>query len=411
MDTPVSEGALGGKAQVVQYSTDGGQTELADDRRAIVRAVGEFAEREIAPLVAAYDAQESIPVDLLKRMGELGFFGGVVAPEYGGLGLDFVTFAELIEEVSKTCQIVGTFLSMPSGLVGASLERFGTPDQRERWLRPLAAGEIFGGTAVTEPRSGSDVAGMTTTYRRDGDDFIINGSKAWISNLDIGSFYITFATRDRSLRHGGVSAFVIPRGTPGLGLYPYKNKLGFRPICTGELVLDDVRLGPEALLGEEGGGFTVAMTAVERGRLGVAARAVGVAQACLDDTIAYARDREAFGHPISEFQIVQSKITDMVVGTASARALTRQCAVALQEGRRARQLTSIAKMHASDVAARNASDAVQIHGAAGVSPELRVGRMYRDAKVLQIVEGSNDLHRALIGEIALGLRPDRDELG
>ena len=166
-------------------------------------------------------------------------------------------------------------------------------------------------------------------------------------------------------------------------------------------------VGPDALLGEEGGGFQVAMTAVERGRLGVAARSVGVAQACLDDTIAYAREREAFGHPIAEFQIVQSKITDMVVGTASARALTRECAVALQEGRRARQLTSIAKMHASDVAARNASDAVQIYGAAGVSPDHRVGRMYRDAKVLQIVEGSNDLHRALIGEIALGIRQRR----
>jgi alkylation response protein AidB-like acyl-CoA dehydrogenase len=391
---------------VVQYSADGHQVELVDNRRAIVRAVGEFAEREIAPLVAEYDAQEFVPRDLLKRMGALGFFGGVVAEEYGGLGLDYVTFAELIEEVSKTCQIMGTLLSMPSGLVGASLERFGTPEQRERWLRPLAAGEMFGATAVTEPRSGSDVAGMTTTYRRDGDDFVLNGSKAWISNLDIGSFFITFASRDRSLRHRGVSAFVVPRHTPGLGLHPYKNKLGFRPLCTGEVVLEDVRLGPDALLGEEGGGFQVAMTAVERGRLGVAARSVGVAQACLDDTIAYAREREAFGHPISEFQIVQSKITDMVVGTASARALTRECAVALQEGRRARQLTSIAKMHASDVAARNAADAVQIYGAAGVSPDHRVGRMYRDAKVLQIVEGSNDLHRALIGEIALGIRQD-----
>jgi len=396
---------------VVQFSTDGYHAELADDRRAIVRAVGEFAVREIAPLVADYDAQEFVPRDLLKRMSELGFFGGVVAEEYGGLGLDYLTFAEFIEEVSKTCQIMGTLLSMPSGLVGASLERFGTPEQRERWLRPLAAGEIFGATAVTEPSSGSDVAGMTTTYRRDGADFVLNGSKAWISNLDIGSFFITFATRDRSLRHRGVTAFVIPRNTPGLGLHPYKNKLGFRPLCTGEVVLEDVRLGPEALLGEEGGGFQVAMTAVERGRLGVAARAVGVAQACLDDTIAYAREREAFGHPISEFQIVQSKITDMVVGTASARALTRDCAIALQEGRRARQLTSIAKMHASDVAARNASDAVQIFGAAGVSPDHRVGRLYRDAKVLQIVEGANDLHRALIGEIAVGLRSDGEENG
>jgi hypothetical protein len=189
-------------------------------------------------------------------------------------------------------------------------------------------------------------------------------------------------------------------------LHPYKNKLGFRPLCTGELVLDDIRLNPDALLGTEGGGFAVAMTAVERGRLGVAARAVGVAQACLEDSKAYAREREAFGQVIAEFQIVQSKIADMAVGTTTARLLVRACAEALGRGERARELTSMAKMYASDVAARSAADAVQIHGAAGVSSDYRVGRLYRDAKVLQIVEGSNDLHRALIGEMQLGLRSD-----
>jgi hypothetical protein len=376
------------------------------DRRAIVEMAAEFAAREIAPRVAHYDRAEKMPRDLLDRMGALGFFGGVIPEELGGLGLDYVTFVDLIEEVSKTCQILGTFVSMPSGLVGASIERFGTTEQHDRWLRPLAQGEIFGAAAVTEPASGSDVAGMTSTYRRDGDDFVINGAKAWISNLDVAEFFVTFASFDRSLRHRGITAFIVPRDTPGLGLHPYKDKLGFRPICTGEVVFDEMRLGPEALLGEEGAGFAVAMTAVERGRLGVAARAVGVAQACLEDSVAYAREREAFGQSIAEFQIVQSKICDMAVGANTARLLTRECALALHDGRRARGLTSMAKMYATDVAARSASDAVQIHGAAGVSPEYRVGRMYRDAKVLQIVEGSNDLHRALIGEIELGLRRD-----
>jgi hypothetical protein len=380
--------------------------DLAAERRAIVEMAAEFAAREIAPRVAEYDAAEQIPRELLDRMGELGFFGGVVPTEMGGMGLDYRTFVELIEEVSKTCQILGTFVSMPSGLVGASIERFGTPEQIERWLRPLAQGRIFGGAAVTEPGSGSDVAGMTTTYRREGDEFVLNGSKAWISNLDVAEFFVTFATFDRSLRHRGVSAFIVPRDTPGLKLIPFKNKLGFRPICTGEVVFEDMRLPAESLLGEEGGGFKVAMTAVERGRLGVAARAVGVAQACLEDSIAYARERIAFGKEIANFQIVQSKITDMAVGVRTARLLVHECAAALQAGRRARQLTSMAKMYASDVAQRAATDAVQIHGAAGVSPEYRVGRMYRDAKVLQIVEGSNDLHRALIAEIELGLRGD-----
>ncbi|MGH2725913.1 MAG: acyl-CoA dehydrogenase family protein, partial [Actinomycetota bacterium] len=245
---------------------------------------------------------------------------------------------------------------------------------------------------------------METTYRREGDGFVLRGAKAWISNLDICSFVLTFATRDRTLKHKGITAFIVPRDTPGLGLHPYKDKLGFRPLSTGEVVLDDVRLPAEAVLGEEGEGFRVAMTAVERGRLGVAARSVGVAQSCLDDSIAYARGREAFDTTIAHFQLVQSKITDMAVGVETARLLTRACAEALERGERARLLTSMAKMYASDVALRAATDAVQIHGAYGVSPEFRVGRFFRDAKVMQIVEGSNDLHRALIGEMVLGLR-------
>jgi alkylation response protein AidB-like acyl-CoA dehydrogenase len=372
--------------------------------QALVRAVGDFARKEIAPRVAQYDRDEELPRDLLERMAELGFFGGVIPVDDGGLGLDFVTYAQLIEEISKVCHIMGTLVSMPSGLVGASIQRYGTDEQRERWLRPLATGQIFGAAGVTEPGSGSDVAGMTTTYRRDGTDFIINGSKAWISGLNIASFVLTFATSDRALRHRGISAFLIPRDTPGLGLQPYKDKLGFRPLSTGDVVLDDVRVPADALLGEEGEGFRVAMTAVERGRLGVAARSVGVATACLQDSIAYATERRAFNKRIAEFQIVQSKITDMATGAMTARLLVRHCAEAMQEGRRARELTSMAKMYASDVAMRNATDAFQIHGAAGVSPDHRIGRLFRDAKVLQIVEGSNDLHRALIGEIELGLR-------
>jgi alkylation response protein AidB-like acyl-CoA dehydrogenase len=385
------------------------QADVAAERdeagmQALVQTVGEFARKEIAPRVAQYDRDEELPRDLLERMAELGFFGGVIGVEDGGLGLDFVTYAQLIEEISKVCHVMGTLVSMPSGLVGSSIQRYGTDAQRERWLRPLATGEIFGAAGVTEPGSGSDVAGMTTTYRRDGSDFIINGAKAWISGLNIASFVLTFATSDRRLRHRGVSAFLIPADTPGLGLHPYKDKLGFRPLSTGDVVLDDVRVPADALLGEEGEGFRVAMTAVERGRLGVAARSVGVATACLQDSIAYATERRAFNKRIAEFQIVQSKITDMATGATTARLLVKHCAEAMQEGRRARELTSMAKMYASDVAMRSATDAFQIHGAAGVSPDHRIGRLFRDAKVLQIVEGSNDLHRALIGEIELGLR-------
>jgi alkylation response protein AidB-like acyl-CoA dehydrogenase len=371
---------------------------------ALVSAAAEFAAREIAPRVQEYDENEYLPADMLRQMAELGFFGGVISEEWGGLGLDYVTFANLIEEISKVCHVIGTLVSMPSGLVGASIERFGTSEQKDRWLRPLAAGRIFGAAAVTEPGSGSDVAAMTTTYSRDGDGFVINGSKAWISNLAICSFVLTFATRDPSLGKSGVSAFIIPADTPGLDLRPYKNKLGFRPLSTGDVFLNDVCVGRDALIGEEGDGFRAAMTAVERGRLGVAARSVGVIQACLDDSIAYAKGRKAFDRPIAEFQIVQSKLTEMVVGAATARLLVHECAEALQRGERARQLTSMAKMYASDVAFRSTADAMQIFGAYGVSPEYRIGRLFRDSKILQIVEGSNDLHRALIAEMALGYR-------
>lgn len=380
-----------------------------EERQAFLSMVADFMENEVAPRVAQYDLDETIPRDILDKMADLGFFGGVLPPELGGLGLDYVTFAELIEEVSQTCHILGTFVSMPSGLVGAAIEAFGSTEQKEQWLKPLAEGRMFGGAGVTEPRSGSDVAGMTTTYRRDGDSFVINGAKAWISNLDVADFIVTFATVDRSMRHRGISAFIIPRDTPGMTFHPYKDKLGFRPITTGEISLQDVCVGPEALLGNEGDGFLAAMTAVERGRLGVAARSVGVAQACLDDTVAYARDREVFGRNIAEFQIVQSKITDMVVGAETARLLVRETAQAMDEGRRARQLTSMAKMYASDIAQRSAADAMQVFGAAGVSPEYRVGRFYRDSKILQIVEGSNDVHRALIGEMELGLRSNGEK--
>jgi alkylation response protein AidB-like acyl-CoA dehydrogenase len=377
---------------------------VVEERSALVRAVREFAEKEIAPRVTEYDQAESLPRDLLDRMSELEMFGGVIPVELGGLGLSFRTFAELIMEISEVCQSMGAMISLPSGLVGASLHSYGTPEQIERWLVPLARGKIFGAAGVTEPQSGSDVAGMHTTYRRDGDFFVINGAKAWISVLDYASFFVTFATSDRALGKSGITAFIVPRDAAGLEVHPYKNKMGSRAISTGDLFLNDVRVGPEHVLGGEGNGFRVAMTAVERGRLGVSARAVGVIHACLRDSIAYAKERIAFGQSIANFQLVQSKITDMAVGYETARLLVLSCADALDEGRRARAQMSMAKMYASDVAGRSANDAVQIHGAYGVSPEYRVSRLYRDAKVLQIVEGSNDVHRMLIGEMALGLR-------
>jgi len=376
----------------------------AEESDQLVQVVDEFASREIAPRVAEYDDAEKLPRDLLGKMAELGLFGGAVPVEYGGLGLDYLTYAKVIEQVSRTCHVMGVLMSMPTSLVGGGILEFGTEEQKRKYLVPLAEGRVFGAAGVTEPRSGSDVAGMETKYLKDGDDFILNGAKAWISNLDLAEFFIAFATVDRSMGHDGISAFIIPADTPGVSTRPYVNKLGFRPICTGDLVFENVRLGPEHLLGAEGEGFRVAMTAVERGRLSVAARAVGLAQAALDDAVSFAKVREAFGQTIENFQIVQSKITDMAVGVRTARLLVHDAAREMDLGLRARQSTSMAKMYASDIAMRTTTDSLQIHGASGVATDFRIGRLFRDSKVFQIVEGSNDLHRALIAEMELGLR-------
>lgn len=377
---------------------------MADkEQQALLDLVDAFGRDVVSPLVRDYDMREQLPPELLRQMGELGFFGGVVPTELGGAGLGFLTFSRVIETISKYDHCLGVLMSMPSALVGAALLDYGAPAQQEEWLRPLAQGDIFGAAGVTEPRSGSDVAGTDTRYRVEPDGtYVLNGAKAWITNIDIASFFVTFATRDRSLGRAGISAFLVPADTPGVIRNPFKNKLGFRPLCTGELVFDNVHLTADSLIGTEGEGFAVAMTAVERGRLAVASRAVGLAQACLDDSVSYAKERVVFDRSLSEFQMVQKKISDMAVNVQAARLLTERSAMMLQTGSRARSETSMAKMFASDVAQAAATDAVQIHGANGVSDEYRVARFYRDAKVFQIVEGANDIHRHLIAREEFG---------
>jgi alkylation response protein AidB-like acyl-CoA dehydrogenase len=372
---------------------------------ALRQAAREFAQREVAPYVADYDREERFPREIVEKTAGLGWIGAVLPPQYEGAGLDWVSFAMLIEEISRVCHVVGLVFSMPSGLVGAGILKYGTEEQKHRYIVPLVRGESFAGAGVTEPGSGTDVASMATTYTREGDAFVLNGAKAWISMLDVGDWFLTFATRDKSLGRKGVSAFVVPRRSRGLTLRPYKNKLGFRPLSTGDLVLEKVMVPAENLVGEEGQGYDVAMAAVETGRLSVAARAVGLAQACLDASTSYARTRIVMGQEIGRFQLVQSMITDMTIGVESARHFLYRLAAYKDAGVvRPRREASLAKMHASDVAMMAATNAVQIHGAYGVSDEYPVGRYFRDAKVFQIVEGTNQLHRAMVAEYALGYR-------
>jgi len=377
-----------------------------DEQQELRRLAREFAESEIAPQVAEYDRDERFPVEIVRAAGELGLAGGVIPTEYGGAGLDHVTYAMLLEEISRVCHIVACALSFPSGLVGNSINRYGTEEQKQRYLVPLAKGETFAGAGVTEARSGTDVSDMDTMARRDGGDYVISGAKMWISFLDVAAYFLTFAHLgvDEESGRKRICAFLVDADLPGVSVHPLKNKYGFRPLSTGELVLEDVRVPADALLGEEGQGFEIAMNAVENGRLGVASRAVGLAQACCDVAIAYAKERIVFKQPIGKFQMVQEMISDMVCGTEAARLLTYRLGHLKDKGERARAAASMAKMTASDVALEAATNAFQIHGAYGVSDEYPVARYLRDAKVFQIVEGNNQLHRALVAESELGMR-------
>jgi len=379
---------------------------LSAEQESLLELARDFSRREVAPHVADYDREERFPIEIVRKAAALGLLGGVVAPEYGGAGLDFKTYAMLVEEVSRVCHVVGLSMTLASGLVGSSIEVFGTEQQKQRYLAPLARGEQFGGAGVTEARSGTDVSDMDTTARRDGDDYVLNGAKMWISFLDVASWFLTFAHLgvDEASGRKRICAFIVDADLPGVSVHPVHNKFGFRPIKTGELALEDVRVPREALLGEEGRGFGVAMNAVENGRLGVASRATGLAQAAVDAMVAYAKERIVFRAPIAKLQMVQEMIADSATATDAARLLVLRLADLKDRGLRARAEASMAKQFASDAAMSAALAAFQIHGAYGVSEDYPVGRYLRDAKVFQIVEGNNQLHRALIAESLTGLR-------
>lgn len=378
---------------------------LTTEEEAVRDAARQFARRELAPGAAERDATETVPRELITALAEVGFLGGVVPEEYGGAGLNHVAFVAMLEELSRVDHIVASIASFPSSLCGSGILRYGSEELKRRYLPAFCDGTRLGAAAVTEPGSGTDVAGMRTTAELCADGYVLRGSKMWISNLDHAHWFLTFARLRGGSGHEGICAFVVERDSPGLRTNPVNDKLGFRPLKTGEVSFDDVVVPPENLVGEEGQGFAVAMTSVESGRLGVAARACGVLAACVDAATEYAKSRTTFGNPIASYQLVQAKISDMVVGLETARLLTYRLSWLKDRGDdgAGRRASSMAKMHASDMLMRAAVDAAQIFGAYTASPEYPVGRYLRDAKIFQIVEGSNDLHRLLIAESQTGI--------
>jgi glutaryl-CoA dehydrogenase (non-decarboxylating) len=377
---------------------------ITEEQTAILDLTRRFARERIKPHVRDYDREERFPLDIYAELGRLGLTGGVIPEQYGGAGMDYVTYALMVMALAETCQVMGAAATWASGVGGISVLRFGTEAQKQRYLVPLARGQGPVAFALTESHTGSDVASMKTRAVRDGDHYVLNGTKSWISMVGSCRWILTFATVDASAGRKGITAFLLEPDWPGITRNPFKNKVGFRPMETGELVMDNVRVPVENRLGAEGDGFRIAMSSVENGRLTVAARCVGMTRACLDLATEYAKTRETFGEPIGRRQLVQSKITDMRVAYETARLLVLQSAWKKDNGERAREDMSMAKLYASDSLMRAAEDAMQIHGAYGCSDEYEIGRYWRDAKFMQTIEGSNEIHRGLIAEYELGYR-------
>jgi alkylation response protein AidB-like acyl-CoA dehydrogenase len=355
--------------------------ELTDEQRAVREMARKFAEEYIVPVARENDVNERFPADIIEKMGELGLLGGPVPVEYGGAGLDHISHALVTEEIGKACSSVRTTISVQISLVELSLARWGTEGQKRRYLPAMCSGKLIGCFGLTEPNAGSDPSGMEATAVADGDQWLLNGRKVWISNGGVAGLAVVFAQTDKSKGHRGIGAFLVERDTPGFSSRDMHGKLGLRSSNTGELILEDCRIPKHQTLGKVGDGFKVAMSALDNGRYSVAAGCVGICQGCVDASVRYAKDRKQFGRAIGSFQLVQDLIARMIVDTEAARLLVFRAGHLKNQGVRCTREVSIAKYFASEAAVRCALDAIQVHGSYGYSNEYQVERYLRDAKV------------------------------
>jgi alkylation response protein AidB-like acyl-CoA dehydrogenase len=377
--------------------------ELTEEQRAFQGLVREFAEEVVAPAAAGYDERGEFPLEVVKRMGELGLFGIPFPEEYGGQGGDLLTFCLCLEEIARWDSSVAITLEAAVGLAANPIFRFGTEDQRRRWLVPIARGEALGAFALTEPGGGSDAHAMRTTARMDGDEWVIYGSKAFITNAGTPiTTVVLVSARDPGAEHGDVSTFLVPAGTRGMTVGGGYRKIGWRASDTRELSFDGCRVPADHLLGERGRGYAEFLEVLADGRVAIAALSVGLARGCLEESVKYAKEREAFGRPIAAFEAIQFKLADMMVAVETARLAYMRAAWLRDAGKPFATEASIAKLYASEIATTCAREAVQVHGAYGYTEEFPVARFYRDAKVLEIGEGTSEIQRVLIAR-SLGL--------
>lgn len=380
---------------------------LTDENRLVQQTVRDFAEREILPNIREWDEQGGFPRELFAQMGGLGLLGAPIWETWGGAGMDYLSFAIICEELERADTAFRVIQSVHVGLNSLTLMQWGTDEQKQRWLVPQARGEKLATFGLTEPGVGTDAGNLATTARRDGDSYVLNGSKIWISLADIADHFLVFASVDRSKRHRGVTAFMLERGMPGLTTGTLHGKLGIRAGNTGLINLENVRVPADQRIGEEGEGFLIAMSAIDQGRFTVAAGNVGLAQACLDASLKYAHERQTFGQEIGRHQLVKQMLARMVAGIEAGRLLVWRAAFLKNHGIRNTRETSLAKWHATDHAVQSALDAIQIHGANGYSNEFPVERYLRNSKAAVIYEGTSQLHTLIQADYALGYREDR----
>jgi glutaryl-CoA dehydrogenase (non-decarboxylating) len=380
---------------------------LSDENRLVQSTVRDFTAAEILPHIGEWDERHEVHREVFARMGELGFLGAPIPEEYGGAGFDYVSLGILCEELERADTAFRVVMSVHVGLNSLTLLQWGTEDQKQRFLAPQARGEKLATFGLTEPGVGTDAANLATTARRQGDEYILNGSKVWISLADMADHFLVFATVDRARQHKGITAFVVERGMDGLATRSIEGKLGIHAGNTGELYFDDLRVPLANRVGEEGEGFTIAMSAIDQGRYTVASGAVGLAQACLDASLKYAHERRTFGEEIGRHQLVKQMIARMGAGIEAGRLLCRQAAWLKNRGRRNTRETSLAKWFCTDHAVQSALDAIQIHGAYGYSNEYPVERYLRNSKAAVIYEGTSQLHTLIQADYLLGYREDR----
>src|SRR5215510_7372811 len=380
---------------------------LTDENRLVQQAVRAFADAEILPNIRRWDEDGGFPRELFGKMAEQGFLGAPIPERYGGAGMDYISFAILCEELERADTAFRVVQSVHVGLNSLTLMQWGTEEQKQRWLVPQAKGEKLATFGLTEPGVGTDAGNLASTARRDGDSYVLNGQKIWISLADIADQFLVFASVDRSKGHRGVTAFVLERGMPGLSTGTLHGKLGIHAGNTGLINMDGVRVPLEHRIGEEGEGFLIAMSAIDQGRYTVAAGNVGLAQACLDASLKYAHERKTFGEEIGRHQLVKQMLAKMVQGIEAGRLLVWRAGFLKNHGVRNTRETSAAKWFATDHAVQSALDAIQIHGANGYSNEFPVERYLRNSKAAVIYEGTSQLHTLIQADYALGYREDR----